>query len=386
MKCDVLVVGASPAGIMASISAARAGSNVIMIDRDLDSLNHPANTIFEGMASRAGLEINDSYVLKTLKGMHILSPSGYAVTIPAKGYFLDRKMFDDHYISIAEDAGVTLHQCTATRIKLTDGIRFVSTSIGDIEAKIVVDATGVKPALAAEAGLSPMRHPNDIAWAMEATVQHPCLGEEDFFQYWIGSMAPGWKATFSPAGGDIATLGVFVRGHGSDVKPFFRRFLSHFKQYKLKAYRDIENMRILSAHIGGDPIAVLPHEIVSDGFMVVGGAAGQSGLAYSMRAGAICGEVASNAILDGDVSHRALTRYERLWRSEFYWEYRLGRAALETLRYLKDDEIDRLVQGMSGKGLITDGPLYKKAVNGAMLAASIRPRITFDLILNLARS
>ena len=370
---------------MASISAAKAGSNVIIIDRDLGSLNHAANTIFEGMALRTGLEIDGSYVLKTLKGMRILSPSGHAVTIPAKGYFLDRKMFDSYYLGMAEDAGVILQQSAAIGMKPIDGKRFVSTSIGGIEAKVVVDATGVKPALAAEAGLSTMRHPLDIAWAVEATVQHPGLGEEDFFQYWIGSMAPGWKATFSPAGGDIATLGVFVRGQGSDVKPFFRRFLSYFKQYKLKDYRDIENMKILSSRIGGDPIAVLPGDIVSDGFMVVGGAAGQSGLAYSMRAGSICGEVAAKAALDGDVSHRALARYERLWRSEFYWEYRLGRAALETLRNLRDDEIDRLVQGLSEKCLISEGPLYKKAINAAMLAASVRPRVVLDLTLNLAR-
>ena len=66
-----------------------------------------------------------------------------------------------------------------------------------------------------------MRHPEDIAWAMEADIEHPAIGEEMFFQYWIGSMAPGWKATFSPAGGDHATLGVFVRGHGQNVLPFF---------------------------------------------------------------------------------------------------------------------------------------------------------------------
>lgn len=385
MNCDVLVVGASPAGIMASISAANAGSDVIMIDRDLDNPNHAANTIFEGMASRAGLEIDDNYVLKKLNGMRIISPSGYAAAIPAKGYFLDRRAFDKHYIDIAQDAGVILRQCTAKGIRKTFGRRFVSTSTDDIEAKVVVDATGVKPALAAEAGLSTMRHPFDIAWAMEATIQYPGLGEEDFFQYWIGSMAPGWKATFSPAGGDLATLGVFVRGYGPDVKPFFRRFLSHFKQQKLKNYRDIENIRILSVRTGGDPIAVLPGEIVSDGFMVVGGAAGQSGLAYSMRAGTICGEVAANAISDGDISNKALARYERLWRSEFYWEYRLGRAALETLRNLNDYGVDRLVQGLSGKVLITGGPLHKKAVHSAMLAASVRPRVLIDLILNLAR-
>ncbi len=171
--------------------------------------------------------------------------------------------------------------------------RTVSFAGGEIHARVVVDASGVESRLAGEAGLSAMRHPQDIAWAMEATVQHPGLGEEMFFQYWIGSMAPGWKATFSPAGGDSATLGVFVRGHGQKVQPFFAGFLKLFKAHKAAEYRDIEDMKILSVRRGGDPIAVLPGQIVADSFMVTGGAAGQSGLAYSMRAGEICGTTAA---------------------------------------------------------------------------------------------
>ncbi len=385
MKCDVLVVGASPAGIMAATSAAKAGSNTILIDKDMSSLNHAANTLFEGMASRTGLKIEDCYVLKALDGMRILSPSGSAVTIPARGYFLDRRKFDDYYLRMAEDAGVKILRGQAEDMRLIDGRRHVSIGQGNIEADVVIDTSGTTPALAAKAGLSTMHHPDDIAWAMEATVEHPGLGEENFFQYWIGSMAPGWKATFSPAGGDIATLGVFVRGHGQNVQPFFRRFLSQFKQYKLKSYRDIEDMKILSVRRGGDPIATLPGKIVSDGFMVSGGAAGQSGLAYSMRAGTICGSVASQSVADGDVSQSALAKYEKLWKSEFYWEYRMGRAALETLRGLRDDEIDRLIKGLSGKNLISSGSFYEKASRAGMKVMLVQPKVTLDLLLNMAK-
>jgi digeranylgeranylglycerophospholipid reductase len=385
MNCDVLVVGASPAGIMASISAARAGSDVVLMDRDLSSLDHAANTVFEGMAVRTGLRIDNSYVLKIVRGMRILSPAGRAATISSPGYFLDRKKFDDYYLGEATDAGAALIQGTAEDTRPVADGRLVATSKGDIVAKVVVDASGVKSVLGAKAGMSPMRHPEDIAWAMEATVQHPGIGEEDYFQYWIGSMAPGWKATFSPGGGDTATLGVFVRGRGQDVRPFFRRFLNHFKQYKLKAYRNIEDMKILSMRRGGDPIAVLPGEIVSDGLMIVGGAAGESGLAYSMRAGTICGTVAAAAISEGDFSRAALSEYERRWRSEFYWEYRMGRAALETIRGMNDEEIDCLVQDLSDKDLITEGPLYKKAIDAGMKVASVRPGVMIGMVLNLAR-
>jgi digeranylgeranylglycerophospholipid reductase len=383
VKCDVLVVGASPAGLMAAISAAKGGAETILVDRDLEGLDHTANTLFEGMASVSGVKVEDCYLMKEMDGMRILSPSGHGASIPAKGYFIDRKKFDEHYLDLAQSSGVTLLAATAKKSRLQGRCRTVSLNEDEIEAKVAIDASGISSGLARQAGLATMLHPEDIAWAMEADIENPGLGEEMFFQYWIGSMAPGWKATFSPAGGDRATLGVFVRGHGQNVQPFFRNFLKLFKAYKSSQYRDIEKMKILSVRRGGDPICVLPGEIVADSLMVTGGAAGQSGLAYSMRAGTICGSVAAETAMAGDVSRQALSRYEQLWKREFYWQYRIGRASLQTLSMMKDAEIDRLVKGMSGKKLISTGSFIKKAAYAGGIVLLSRPRTVFDLAVNL---
>jgi digeranylgeranylglycerophospholipid reductase len=387
MKCDVLVVGASPAGIMAAIKAAQLGSEVILMDKNLGKLDHTANTLFEGMAYRAGLQVEDCYLQNELEGMRILSPSGQVATIPARGFFIDRKKFDDYQLAIAKAAGITVIPGEAKETGLSgDKVkRFVSTDQGEIVARVVIDASGVQSVLAIEAGLSPMQHRQDIAWAMEAEIEHPALGEEKFFQYWIGSMAPGWKATFSPAGGDRATLGVFVRGHGKDVQPFFQNFLNLFKKYKSSAYRDIEDLKITSVKRGGDPIAVLPSEIVAASLMVTGGAAGQSGLAYGTRAGQICGEVAAEAVSAGDVSKESLVEYEKRWNSEFYWEYRMGRAALQTLQKMKDEEVDRLVGGLSGKTLVSEGSFFQKSLYAGIRVAIARPKTVPELIWNLSR-
>ncbi|MCK9564998.1 MAG: NAD(P)/FAD-dependent oxidoreductase [Methanothrix sp.] len=385
MKCDVLVVGASPAGLMAAISAAKGGAGVILMDRDLAGLDHAANTLFEGMAAASGVKVEDCYLKKELEGMRILSPSGQGVAIPAKGYFIDRKKFDEHYLRLAQSSGVTMLAGIAKKSRLDGSRRIVFSDEEEIEAKVVVDASGVVSHLARGAGLVPMRHAEDIAWAMEADIEHPGLGEEMFFQYWIGSMAPGWKATFSPAGGDRATLGVFVRGHGQNVQPFFRAFLNRFKAYKTSQYRDIENLKILSVRRGGDPICVMPGDIVADSLMVTGGAAGQSGLAYSMRAGTICGSVAGEAVAAGDVSRGSLSQYEKLWKREFYWQYRMGRASLRTLAMMKDEQIDRLVHGLSGKRLISGGSFAKKAGYAAAIVLLFRPRTVLDLAVNLMR-
>ena len=60
------------------------------------------------MAVSSGIKVEDCYLQKELEGMRILSPSGQGVTIPARGYFIDREKFDDYYLRLAEKAGVAL--------------------------------------------------------------------------------------------------------------------------------------------------------------------------------------------------------------------------------------------------------------------------------------
>jgi len=393
VNCDVLVVGASSAGLMAAISAAESGADVILIDPNPDGSEHAANTLFEGMAKASKIDIEDCYVKNELEGMKIISPSGRAACIAARGFFLDRQKFDRHYRGLAQKAGIAILPGTVTAARLQGSRRVVSLDGLDgrtsdeekrIDARVVIDASGVPSTFARqEAGLQTMRHREDIAWAMEADIELSNIGQERFFQYWIGSMSPGWKATFSPAGGDRATLGVFVRGHGENVQSFFRGFLKIFKASKARHYPDIEDLKILSVRRGGDPIAALPGELVADSLMVTGGAAAQSGLAYSMRAGSICGQVASSASAEKTVTKKRLSEYVRLWNREFYWQYRMGRASLLTLSDMKDPEIDRLVSSLSGKRLISGGSFARKSIFAGTMIALSRPKTLFDLAANM---
>jgi len=341
MDADIIVIGASPAGLMAARNACEKGSSVLLLEKkeEIGDPPHPANSFFKGMLDKCGEVADPSYVVHYLKGMQIISPSGRIVEVETPGYAIDKTKFDRFYAEKIMKTGVDLRKGIEVHDILRDGEKFsVNTSAGVFRSKLVIISDGINSKMASILGLNTMKHPEDIAWGIELEVRAPDLGKPKMFEYYIGNHAPGWKTTYSPRGGDNAAIGAYVRRCGRDATPYLNAWVKKFK--KLKGLEELEILRTLS---GGDPIVTLPNEYITDGIMVVGGAAGQSGIGYAMRAGQICGDVAADAIGKGDVSKNALSEYRKTWEKEFRAEHYLGRIGLETLRKMTDREIDEMV-------------------------------------------
>lgn len=341
MDADIIVIGASPAGLMAARNACEKGSSVLLLEKkeEIGNPPHPANSFFKGMLDKCGEVADPSYVVHYLKGMQIISPSGRIVEVETPGYAIDKTKFDRFYAEKIMKTGVDLRKGIEVHDILRDGEKFsVNTSAGVFRSKLVIISDGINSKMASILGLNTMKHPEDIAWGIELEVRSPHLGKPKMFEYYIGNHAPGWKTTYSPRGGDNAAIGAYVRRCGKDATPYLNAWVEKFK--KLKGLEKLEIVKKLS---GGDPIVTLPNQYVTDGIMVVGGAAGQSGIGYAMRAGQICGDVAADAIGKGDVSKNALSEYRKTWEKEFRAEHYLGRIGLETLRKMTDREIDEMV-------------------------------------------
>lgn len=341
MDADIIVIGASPAGLMAARNACEKGSSVLLLEKkeEIGNPPHPANSFFKGMLDKCGEVADPSYVVHYLKGMQIISPSGRIVEVETPGYAIDKTKFDRFYAEKIMKTGVDLRKGIEVHDILKDGEKFsVNTSAGVFRSKLVIISDGINSKMASILGLNTMKHPEDIAWGIELEVRSPHLGKPKMFEYYIGNHAPGWKTTYSPRGGDNAAIGAYVRRCGKDATPYLNAWVEKFK--KLKGLEKLEIVKKLS---GGDPIVTLPNQYVTDGIMVVGGAAGQSGIGYAMRAGQICGDVAADAIGKGDVSKNALSEYRKTWEKEFRAEHYLGRIGLETLRKMTDREIDEMV-------------------------------------------
>lgn len=350
MSYDIIVVGASPAGLMAAWKASKAGSSVLLLDKKerIGDGPHPADTTFEGMFKITGLDIQKEYVIHRVKGMHILSPSGFRIVINNPGFAIDRAVFDEYYAGNAHDAGAEIKaNSRAIDLKIGDEKHGLITRENNekrtYKAKIVIGADGIESSIAHWAGLKSMRHPEEMASAVQAEMTGVETDYPDYFQYHIGqSVAPGWKATISPKGDSKASVAAFVRNTPRPAMEYFNQFV--YKNRLVSPF--FEKAKILDLLEGGDPIATMPGDLVKNGIMIVGGAAGQAGLPYGMLAGIICGDVAAKAIESNDVSKSNLSRYADRWRKELLSEYKTGYRGLKIMERIPDEDVDRMVKSL----------------------------------------
>jgi digeranylgeranylglycerophospholipid reductase len=347
MKYDVAVIGAGPAGAMASKYAARNGARTLLIEEHA-SIGSPVQCT--GLISKAALtecEIGEgSFVLAKMKGAFVYSPGGDELTIrgkDVKAYVIDRKIFDREMVGRSVDAGAELMLKTRFMGLHRGRISVLSSGEGtEIQADIVIGADGIMSCVGRSAGL-----PRCKKFLPGIQFEAPYDAKDaEFVEIFTGNkFAPGFFGWAVPFAG-MARIGLAKDMGDRPALHYLEELIKH--PVLASRYRGSRTEHV----VGGIPLGP-PDRTVMDNVMLVGDAAGQvkptSGGGVYM--GAVCAKIAGAVAARAARKETSTGEYEKRWRSAVGRELTLGMMIHKSLGKLSDENLNEFIAFLNTPGM-----------------------------------
>jgi electron transfer flavoprotein-quinone oxidoreductase len=347
-KFDSVVVGAGPAGAAAAYTMAKAGLNVLLLEK---GEKPGAKNVFGGVIFKHHTEQIASEFWKTApierrvveyqywfmsKESHVLiSHRNQRFNNQYNAFTVHRAKFDPWFAKLAEDAGATIiNRTTADDVIKNNGkIVGVKTERGDVYADCVIAADGVNSVLARQAGLRGELNPEAVVLAVKEVIALPKqrieerfnLGPDEGVAALLVGWGPGMHAGFLYTNRDTLSIGIGVSMRDLDKsgeRP--NTLLEQFKNHPSIAPLIQEGeLKEYSAHLipegGYDHVA----RVYTDGMLVVGDAAmlvnaiNWEGTNLALTSGIIAGETVIEAKGKADFSTRTLSKYRKRLEESF---------------------------------------------------------------------
>jgi len=336
MKCDVLVVGAGPAGSMTAKTAADNCVDVILIDRN-KLIGQPvrcAEGINKFLFRDTGIKKKDSFIEKEIVGTKIYFYDEIYTLDSGQwqGYTINRKVFDLYLAQQAEHAGAQLlTETKAVGMKKKENRWVVKTEtpkgFKSIEAKIVIGADGFECHIGKWAKIRKKWQQNEFSKCYELEIECPKLVESNIFHIAFGEeFLNGYAWIFPKYKTANVGVGVSPKINAKYALEFFIKKYPKInsligKKYSIKERRG-----------GGIPTTGPRdiNELVSDGILVVGDAAGMvdpitgEGISSSMLSGIAAGEAVVLSLKEGKWDKQQLSIYQKIWMNKKYINSTLG--------------------------------------------------------------
>ena len=347
-KVDVIVVGGGPAGISCAVTIARAGKQVVLIERGKFSGSknvfggaiyaQPTREVFPDFEKTAPIE------RKTVEHKYALLGKDDATVISYKkkhedavSYSVIRGKFDRWMAEEASKEGVVIVEETVVReLIVKDGcVKGVKTELEDYYCDIVVLADGVNSLLAKQIGLRSDLKPEDVALSVKEVIKLP---QEVINERFNVNSDEG--CIYEIFGGPmLGMLGLgFMYTNKESVSIGLGITLSDLVEKSLRPYELLDKLKehpqIAPLIKDGELLEYSAHLIPEGGFkkvpivfgagvMVCGDAASfvnnlhWEGTNLAMISGKLAGETAVIALGKGDFSEHALSRYQQELEDSF---------------------------------------------------------------------
>jgi digeranylgeranylglycerophospholipid reductase len=349
LKYDVIVVGSRIGGSTASLFASKSDVDVLMIEKrqEIGSPVQCAEGVTYGAFETLEIEPSERYVRTRVKGAHIHAPDGRRISYEggiAQGLIIDRKIFDKELAIESAKAGTDIMLKTSVKdliIKDHKVCGVVAKHLGktmEIHSDVVIGADGVESNMARYAGIETYRDPKNIA----SCAQYELVGidvDPEYLEFYFGSkIAPNGYLWIFPKGDGVANVGLGIRGTVDNAIDYLNRYVS-----KLDATP-------VELNIGGVPVSGPIEKTYTDGFLVVGDAAGQvdpitgGGIHTTISCARTAGEVAAESVKMEDSSAQFLKNYESKWRQD------IGKTLDNSVKYrkmadkLNDEDMNALAE------------------------------------------
>ncbi|MFX1300914.1 MAG: NAD(P)/FAD-dependent oxidoreductase [Promethearchaeota archaeon] len=175
---DVIISGAGPAGSITAYMCAKAGLDVLLLDKATFPREVPCGGAISVRSTNvlriAGIELPANQIEQVLTGLEFMGPDQkpfvYRSSTPL-GYTVRRNQFDHYLVKQARDVGTHfVDACALQQLESSNDRIIVSTEKGVFESHLMIGADGVTSTVGRLSGLRRPLNPDRLGIALEVDV------------------------------------------------------------------------------------------------------------------------------------------------------------------------------------------------------------------------
>lgn len=325
--CDVLIVGGGPAGLAAAEAAAKQGARALVLERQ-NEIGYPVHTSGGSWISDMRALGIPEHLYHPIQKVYFVSPKREVPLYYEQAVccVIDVRGVYQHLAGRAVSAGASIRmRHTVEQTVIEDGRVLgvtAKTHVGErvtFTAPVTIDASGVARHVGVRTEMGDAFH--RYGFGAEYDLYAPNYPQDELYLIMGSQYAPRGYAWAFPRGNGRVRLGVGVLHPDcdDDARVYLDRIMHELPQFAGK-FKDASPIEY---HTGLFPSEGPVERFSRDGLLLAGDSGGHGstlvgeGIRFAIYSGQLAGQFAAEAVKAGDTSAKALSRFDKQWRSRF---------------------------------------------------------------------